>query len=45
MRKMFRIFGNTREEALSEFRVAMKLWFDVIKEHGDKIHLPKTVQT
>lgn len=33
-------FGETREEALKEIKIAMDLWLEVAKEHGDEIPLP-----
>jgi len=35
-------FGETRDEALKEINIAMDLWLEVAREHGDEIPLPKT---
>ena len=32
--------GHTHEEAMEEIMVAMKLWLEVAKEHGDAIPEP-----
>jgi predicted RNase H-like HicB family nuclease len=34
-------FGDTREEALREVKIAMRLWLDVAREHGDPIPEPR----
>ncbi len=34
-------FGETREEALLEIKIAMKLWLEVARKHGDEIPLPQ----
>jgi predicted RNase H-like HicB family nuclease len=34
-------FGDSREEALREVKVAMRLWLDVAREHGDSIPEPR----
>jgi len=34
--------GDTHEQAMEEIMVAMKLWLEVAKEHGDLIPSPLT---
>lgn len=35
------VFGDSREEALQELVVAMKLWLDSGRKHGDPIQKPR----
>jgi predicted RNase H-like HicB family nuclease len=34
-------FGDTREEALKEAKIAIQLWLEVARKYGDEIPPPK----